>query len=126
MYSGITFAGYIGILTGQKPYAFTVTLNERDTGFIWENIFQLLLAKTTPVGFFVRSLLAKEESNFDYAVQQISNAEMIAPAYFILGGIQKGEGAVITRARTKAVDVWKLNITDGRFVATLYICYVCV
>ena len=122
MYSGITFAGYIGILTGQKPYAFTVTLNERDTGFIWENIFQLLLAKTTPVGFFVRSLLAKEESNFDYVVQQISNAEMIAPAYFILGGIQKGEGAVITRARTKAVDVWKLNFTDGRFVATLYIC----
>ena len=121
MYSGVTFAGYIGILTGQKPYAFTVTLDERDKGFEWENIFQLLLAKTTPVGFFLRSLLASEDSHFDYAVQEISRVEMIAPAYIILGGVQKGEGAVITRARTKAIDVWKLDVTDGRLVGMLYI-----
>ncbi len=117
MYSGITFAGYIGILTGQKPLAFTVSLDERDKGFEWENIFQLLLAKTTPVGFFLRSLLANEDSNFDYAIQQISKVEMIAPAYIIVGGIEKGEGAVVTRGRTEALDVWKINTSEGRYVS---------
>jgi N-acylethanolamine-hydrolysing acid amidase len=117
VYSGITFAGYIGILTGQKPLAYTVSLDERDKGFEWENIFQLLLAKTTPVGFFLRSLLANEDSNFDYAIQQISKVEMIAPAYIIVGGIQKGEGAVVTRARTEALDVWKINTSEGRYVS---------
>ena len=115
-YSGITFAGYIGILTGQKPLAFTVSLDERDRGYVWENILQLLLAKATPVGFFLRSLLANENSNFEYAVQQISNVEMIAASYIIVGGINIGEGAVITRARTKALDVWKLNVSEGRYV----------
>ncbi|CAB4015127.1 Hypothetical predicted protein, partial [Paramuricea clavata] len=115
VYSGITFAGYIGILTGQKPLAFTVTLDERDKGYLWENIFQLLLAKTTPVGFFLRSLLANEESNFDYVIKQISQVEMIAPAYIIVGGVKKGEGAVVTRARIETLDVWKLNVSDGRW-----------
>ena len=114
-YSGITFAGYIGILTGQKPLAFTVSLDERDKGYVWENILQLLLVKTTPVGFFLRSLLANEDSNFEYAVQQISKVEMIAPSYIIVGGIHGGEGAVVTRARTKALDVWKLNVSEGRW-----------
>jgi N-acylethanolamine-hydrolysing acid amidase len=113
-YSGITFAGYIGILTGQKPLAFTVTLDERDKGFVWENIFQLLLAKTTPVGFFLRSLLADEDTNFDSAIEQISNVEMIAPSYIIVGGVNKGEGAVITRARTEALDIWRLSASEGR------------
>ena len=113
-YSGITFAGYIGILTGQKPLAFTVTLDERDKGYVWENIFQLLLAKTTPVGFFLRSLLADEDTNFDSAIEQISNVEMIAPSYIIVGGVNKGEGAVITRARTEALDIWRLSASEGR------------
>ena len=112
----MTFAGYLGILTGQKPHSFTVTLNERDKGFLWENIFQLLFAKTTPVGFFLRSLLANETSEFDNVIQQIATVEMIAPSYIIVGGIQKGEGAVITRDRIKALDIWRLNVSEKRYV----------
>ena len=75
----------------------------------------LLFAKTTPVGFFLRSLLANKDSKFDYAVQQISEVEMIAPAYIIVGGVEKEDGAVVTRNRIKALDVWKLNVSEGRY-----------
>lgn len=37
----------------------------------------------------------------------LSNTEMLAPAYFILGGNQTGEACIITRSREKTVDTWK-------------------
>lgn len=29
VYSGITYVGYVGLVTGQRPNAFTITLDER-------------------------------------------------------------------------------------------------
>ena len=29
VYSAVTFAGYVGVMTGQRPNAFTVTVDER-------------------------------------------------------------------------------------------------
>ena len=31
VYSAITFAGYIGVMTGQKPNSFSVTVDQRST-----------------------------------------------------------------------------------------------
>lgn len=87
-------------------------MNERDKGYLWENIFQLLLVKTSPIGFFLRSLLADKNSNYEQAIEKISTTEMIAPAYIIVGGINNG--AVITRDRTHAINVWKIDISVGR------------
>ena len=37
------------------------------------------------------------------------SSKLLAPVYLILGGAQPNEGCVITRTRTKALDVWQLG-----------------
>ena len=34
VYSAVTFAGYVGILTGQKPYGFTISVDRRGKSYI--------------------------------------------------------------------------------------------
>jgi len=42
----------------------------------------------------------------------------MAPCYFILAGVQEGEGAVISRGRNDAVDTWTIadNIENSWFL----------
>ena len=54
--------------------------------------------------------------SFEPALQRLANVPQTAPNYFIIGGMQPEEGAVVTKGRLKAVDVWKLNSTEGRSV----------
>ncbi len=39
VYQGTTYAGYVGLLTGMKPGAFSLSIDERDTrnGTVWDN-----------------------------------------------------------------------------------------
>jgi len=108
-YSATTYASYVGILTGLRPKAFTVTVDERDSGHWWENAIQAIFnKKAQPMSFTVRETLASE-NNFTGALATLSTRPLIAPVYFILGGTRAGEGAVITRDRLKAKDVWHLK-----------------
>jgi len=52
---------------------------------------------------------------FEDAVQLASTQRLIAPVYFILSGVNPGEGAVVTRNRTVADDVWRLDADAGRW-----------
>lgn len=121
IYSGVTTAGYIGLLTGQKPNTFTITLDERRTGNVWLNIMELL--KDHPgasVGLVIRDTLADPDINFEGVVEKLTYIPLIAACYFIIGGINPGEGAVITRDRKEAVQplsngVWRLNSSPGQW-----------
>ena len=44
----------------------------------------------------------------------LRDTHIIAPVYYIVGGVRPGEGAVITRDRMKAKDVWTLDADHGR------------
>ena len=112
VFTGTTFAGYIGILTGMRPNGISISLNERNTGEWWENMFSA--AKTRLhglVGLVIREVL--EDTTMEYAqvVATLSSRELIAPCFLIVGGLKPFEGAVITRDRLKARDVWHLNET---------------
>lgn len=48
-------------------------------------------------------------TSFEEAVNILSNHDLIAPCYFIVGGVHPNEGAVITRNQYKLVDIWRLN-----------------
>ena len=119
VYSGVTIAGYIGLLTGQKPNSFTVTLNERRTGSIWLNILELL--KDLPgssVGLILRDTLADPNMTFRSAVDKLTSVPLIAACYLTIGGINPGEGAVISRDRRGTVEplsdgLWKLDANSG-------------
>ena len=116
VYTGTTFAGYVGLLTGQKPHGFTVTLDERDQGDWWMNALEALVAGTHGVaGFLIRDTIADPSMGFEDAVSNLAYKPLIAPCYIIVGGVGPKDGAVITRDRLAALDIWRLDAIDGRW-----------
>ncbi len=43
------------------------------------------------------------------AVENLATTSLMAPVYIIVGGVSSAQGAVITRDRIAAVDVWLLD-----------------
>ena len=68
------------------------------------NLFYALIELTqddvVPLSILTRQVLEKAES-FDEAVSTLSTHRLIAPGYFIVGGMKPNEGAVITRDQSK-------------------------
>ena len=54
-------------------------------------------AKT--IGIFVRETLERA-ATYAEAIDALNTTHLIAPAYYIIAGTEKGEGAVVTRNRT--------------------------
>ncbi|GCC23827.1 hypothetical protein chiPu_0002225 [Chiloscyllium punctatum] len=115
VFKSTNFAGYVGMLTGMRPGTFTLTMNERfsiDGGYI--GIIEWILGKRDGIwmSFLTRSVL-ENATSYTQAKDQLAKTKMLAPAYYILGGNQSGEGCVITRSRTAALDIWELDIKHG-------------
>ncbi|KAL4233594.1 hypothetical protein ACF0H5_008275 [Mactra antiquata] len=115
VYSIITYAGYVGVLSGQRHNAFTITVDERDQGaLIWNLIIGILDSNTIPVSFLVRDTLSLD-TNFTSAIDRLSYTTTAADVYFIVGGVKPGEGAVISKGRFAPDDTWMLSAKDGRW-----------
>ncbi|XP_065058054.1 acid ceramidase-like [Rhopilema esculentum] len=115
VYKAVHFLGYVGIITGIKPGVFTLTVNERfalDGGYIGLIEWLLGMNKARWMGFLTRETFENANS-FDDAKKALSDDQLIAPVYFILGGTKPGEGCVITRSRTKSLDVMSLDPPKG-------------
>ncbi len=116
IYTGTTFAGMVGLLTGQKPHGFTITLDERDQGDWWMNALEALIAGTHGIAaFLIRDTLADADMTFNDALRVLADKPLIAPCYIIIGGIGSKQGAVITRDRIAAVDLWLLDAYNGHW-----------
>ncbi|OWF55629.1 acid ceramidase-like [Mizuhopecten yessoensis] len=122
VFKSVSFAGYIGILTAIKPGKFTLTMNERfnkDGGYI--GLMEWILGIRTGqwMGFLTRNVM-ESASSYNEAKHSLTVEEMLAPAYFILGGNATSglyqQGCVITRARDSAVDVWDMERANGWYV----------
>ena len=113
-YTGTTFAGYIGLLTGQKPYKYTVSLDQRNQGQLWMNIVEAWMnGLGAVVSFHIRDALSRDDLSFNDAVAFMTDKALIAPCYIIMGGMESGEGVVITRDRASSADVWRLDVSNG-------------
>ncbi|XP_034028148.1 N-acylethanolamine-hydrolyzing acid amidase-like isoform X2 [Thalassophryne amazonica] len=55
----------------------------------------------------------EEAENFEDAVMRLSKIPIITEVYYIVGGLQPGEGAVITRDRSGPADIWPLDPVTG-------------
>lgn len=75
-------------------------------------ITALVDSKSTPLSFLTRHLM-ENITNFQDAVKFLSRTDLIAPAYFIVGGVNPEEGAVITRSQFEVVDLWHLNASSS-------------
>ncbi|KAF4074456.1 hypothetical protein AMELA_G00239630 [Ameiurus melas] len=113
-YRGTTFAGYVGLWTGQSKNKFTVTGNQRDKGHWWYNVISAVLFKNSPVSWLVRETL-EGASDFLNAVIKLSSVPIISDVYYIVGGVNPGEGVVITRDRSGPADIWPLDKLNGNW-----------
>uniref|UniRef100_A0A914C8F8 N-acylethanolamine-hydrolyzing acid amidase n=1 Tax=Acrobeloides nanus TaxID=290746 RepID=A0A914C8F8_9BILA len=115
VFTTTTFALYVGVLTGQRPHGYTISLNARYSGAYIDNIImEFITFFKNPVSFEIRETLEKVET-FDEAVKQLSRVHFVAPSYLIMGGVKPGEGAIITRNRWSSADVYKINIEKDRW-----------
>ncbi len=114
VYTGTTFAGYVGLVTGQKPYKYTISLDERNKGRLWMNLVELLLSEGLQgaVAFRVRDVFTRDDLDFDSAVKFMADKPLIAPSYIIMGGANSNEGVVITRDRLVSLDQHKLDASN--------------
>ncbi|XP_030585666.1 N-acylethanolamine-hydrolyzing acid amidase [Archocentrus centrarchus] len=114
-YRGTSFAGYVGLWTGQSPNKFTVSGDQRGTEHWWnwwKNIVSAFLFRRSPVSWLVRETL-EEAKDFQDAVMRLSKVPIITGVYYIVGGVRAGEGVVITRDRTGPADIWPLDPASG-------------
>jgi len=105
-YMGTAFIGYVGLLTGMRPHAWSVSVDERDqtgnaTGLI-ENVVSFVEGGKS-IGMFLRETLATH-SQFADVINVLNTTRLVAPVYLIVSGVNPGEGAVITRDRNHADD----------------------
>jgi hypothetical protein len=108
-----TFSGFVGVLSGLKPGAFSMTIDTRFypdgvTELFYEVIAAIVEKNASLVTFLAREVFMNE-NNFESALDNLSDGELIADVYYIVAGISAGEGAVISRNRQNATDIWRLN-----------------
>ncbi|XP_051933258.1 N-acylethanolamine-hydrolyzing acid amidase-like [Hippocampus zosterae] len=114
-YTGTTFAGYVGLWTGQSPYKFTFSGDQRGKHHwwdLWKTIVSAFLMNRSPVSWLARETL-EEAEDFQDAVLRLSKIPIMAEVYYIVGGARAGEGAVITRNRAGPADIWPLEALSG-------------
>ncbi|XP_066488049.1 acid ceramidase [Tiliqua scincoides] len=115
VFKSASLAGYVGMISGVKPGLFTLTMNERfslDGGYI--GIFEWLIGEREGwwMSFLTRAVL-ENGTSYEDAKDKLVNTRLLAPAYFILSGNKSEEGCVITRSRSKVLDIWNLDIQKG-------------
>nr|XP_061814105.1 N-acylethanolamine-hydrolyzing acid amidase-like [Nerophis lumbriciformis] len=116
-YIGTTFAGYVGLWTGQSPYKFTVSGDQRGSQHwwnFWKNMVSAFLLKRKPVSWLMREIL-EEAEDFQDAVLYLSKIPIITEVYYIVGGSKAGQGVVITRNREGPADIWPLDPINGQW-----------
>lgn len=88
VYQGVTWIGYVGILTGMKPYKYALAVNfRRSDGSLYDNILKVLNMKW-PISYLCREIL-ESDYDLDKIKDDLENFELISPCYIILCGIEK-------------------------------------
>lgn len=114
-YTGTTYLGYVGLLTGMRAGGFSVSVDERMTGASpVVNFIEAALAGGQFLGFFLRDML-EQEASFASALSRAQRTPLASVSYIILGGVAAGEGAVVTRDRSGPADTWLLDAAAGRW-----------
>jgi acid ceramidase len=116
IYRAHTFAGFVGVFTGMKPYKYSITINQRfalNGGFL--GIMKWFRTKTPNWNSLLVRDLLEGDYDYDYVVRQLSNEELVAPIYYIVGGLGNKDGALITRDRYYNLQPIYLNTSKYIF-----------
>jgi len=113
VFSSASFCGFVGVLSGFKADGFSVTVDTRFyPGGIGQLFYEIIAAieerNASLVSFLLRDVM-QNENDYESALTNLVNGELIADVYYIIAGASAGQGAVISRNRTGADDVWSLD-----------------
>lgn len=117
LFRSVNFAGYVGVLTAVKKDKFTFSLDKRfalNGGYM--GLLEWILFndyKQSWVAFLTREVM-EEAASYDEAQTKLSKTRLLAPVYFILGGIKPYQGCVITRDR----DNFNMLSLDSKSINT--------
>ena len=113
------FAGYMGVLSAQVPEQYSLTIDTRfypqGPAELFEEIVIALEHKNASLVSFLARDVIEQGGDFASALNTLSNYPLVADVYYIVAGISAGQGAVISRNRNNASDVWMLDSAAGRW-----------
>lgn len=110
VFNSTYFAGYVGLLTGFKTSGFSITVDTRFDKNFWHGLLAWLDGNYTAqfLSFTTRTVMMTAAS-YGEALLALNNTLMVGPSYIILGGVNPGEGAVITREGALSLHLWTLD-----------------
>jgi acid ceramidase len=129
VYESTTYAGFIGLLSGSRPGAFSISVDTRFDANIDRGWIGWMLGKNDDCQFLTFQTRMVMETNTTYsdALDSIVGYKAMGPAYVIMAGAASGEGAVIAKQFNASAeragqpwanhDVWHLSeeIESGSF-----------
>jgi len=123
LYEAVSIVGYLGVLTGIKPgaYSFSIDMYEipGDTTHIHNitNLFggltQLLRRKLSPA-YVVRKGFENTE-DYESFVKYLRETDTLSRAFYIVAGTKPGQGTVITKFRNHVQNQTSLDVEKGRW-----------
>mmetsp|Transcript_24680 Transcript_24680/g.38395 ORF Transcript_24680/g.38395 Transcript_24680/m.38395 type:complete len:137 (-) Transcript_24680:458-868(-) len=115
IYDAVMFAGNVGIYTGLKEGAYSVSQNTRAPNKhyvgLLENLVMLFTGQKEQ-SWIIRDALEKCD-DYDCAYDMLRNKPFNALGYIILAGTKDDEGVVISRKRFGPAHEDFLNTTNG-------------
>mmetsp|Transcript_12615 Transcript_12615/g.18875 ORF Transcript_12615/g.18875 Transcript_12615/m.18875 type:complete len:439 (+) Transcript_12615:34-1350(+) len=120
VFIGTTLVGFVGVLNGMVPGGYSSSMNARGKGGkIIDNLLEALLHHGMTPSQHLRKVL-EQETEYDKAISSLASGPLIDEIYYATAGVSGNEGAIVTRDRDTAADVWALNSTDFFRVETNY------
>lgn len=126
----VRYGGFVGLLSGSKAGAFSLTVDTRYDESLDAGLIGFLLGKHDDCHFLTFQTRAVMEANATYAqaLASLTAYKPLGPAYIIAAGAAAGEGAVITKQFNASAernglpwnptrDVWHLGgeLATGSF-----------
>lgn len=110
LYNSTAYAGFVGLLTGMKHGGFSITVDTRFDLNLDKGLFQWLSGDHSGhfLAFTTRTVM-ETIATYDDALTALNDTKMVGPSYIILGGVESGEGAVITREEALSLHLWTIK-----------------
>ncbi|KAF1764360.1 hypothetical protein GCK72_004307 [Caenorhabditis remanei] len=116
VFKGSTLAGHVGVLTAMKPHKFSLSMNAKvQPDLINVAKWYMGAYENTDLQFvmYFERWLFENCDDFQCARQKIAEVKLLTGAYFILGGVNPGEGSVLVRNTTSVQFERKLFDGDN-------------
>lgn len=121
VYKTVQFVGSVGAFTGVAPGRFSVSLNSRSAGSMFEGPWNLMKwmyynnDNSRFASFWARTVLDKAAS-YENAMEMLSTEPLLASVYYIIGGVEGNQGAIISRSPKENVRPLSFASSNGWYL----------